>query len=399
MSFSFLMNLARVLHRLPDLRLHLDARNELTVTLAGRAQVCGPHALRLLEIFSRPIAVGEALEVLKPTLTGTQDWMLALRTIQQLEVAGVLTDEDGQGSEAPFDRASIHIDMLNDRGRTEAFIKAIQQTVNAGDVVVDLGTGTGILAVAAVKAGARKVYAIEAGAVRHQAEALFRDNGCTERIEIVPGWSTQVALPESADVVLGELLGNDPFGEDITEVYRDAVRRFLKPGGKVLPLRVELWALLVTVPEEITARHRFESSGLAVWEKAYGIKFKALKPTDDSVNFTVMPQSARKWTVLSQPVNLKQADLTSGNESASPDMAEIAILGDGLVNGMLLFFTATLCDGVQLSTNPATVTEDGHWRNVVRLFPMAQEVRQGQLLKLDCTAGYLKALLKPSASL
>lgn len=389
------MNLARVLQRLPDLRLHLDARNELEVVVGGRAHHCGPHALRLLEIFSRPIAVSEALEMLKPTLVGTQDWMLALRTIQQLEAAGVLTGEGGNGSEAPFDQASIHIDMLNDRGRTKAFIKAIQQTVKAGDVVVDLGTGTGVLAIAAAKAGARKVYAIEAGAVRQQATAVIKENGFEDQITVIPGWSTQVTLPEQADVVIGELLGNNPFGEDITDVYRDAVRRFLKPGGEVLPMSVELWAVLVYIPEKISARYRFEPAALEAWEQSYGIQFKALSPAVASANFAVAPQTAKEWPVLSQPVRLMESDLGSGEESTCPDVVEMTVVGDGFVNGALFYFITTLCDGVQVSTNPMTVADDCHWRNVVRLFSVGSEVKEGQSLKIDCSDGYLAASLKP----
>lgn len=390
------MNLAQVLQRLPDLRLHLDARNELEVAIGGRTHACGPHALRLLEIFSRPIAVSEALEMLKPTLVGTQDWMLALRTIQQLEAVGVLTAEGGKLSEAPFDQASIHIDMLNDRGRTEAFIKAIQQTVKIGDVVVDLGTGTGVLAIAAAKAGARKVYAIEAGAIRQQATEVINENGFEDQITVMPGWSTQVTLPEQADVVIGELLGNDPFGEDITDIYRDAVRRFLKPGGKVLPARVELWAVLVHIPGEISARYRFEPAALEAWEQSYGIKFKALSPAVASANFAVAPQTAKMWALLSKPVRLMESDLSSGEEAACPDMVEIMVTGDGFVNGMLFYFNTTLCDGVQVSTNPMAVGEDCHWRNVVRLFSVGCEVKEGQSLKIDCKEGYLAALLKSS---
>ena len=65
------------------------------------------------------------------------------------------------------------VKMLNDRARTDAFIRAIEATVRPGDVVVDLGTGTGVLALAAARAGARRVYAIEASGVGRAARSVF----------------------------------------------------------------------------------------------------------------------------------------------------------------------------------------------------------------------------------
>ena len=50
--------------------------------------------------------------------------------------------------------------MLADAARSGAYAAAIARAVRPGDVVVELGTGVGFFAVAAVRAGARRVYAI-----------------------------------------------------------------------------------------------------------------------------------------------------------------------------------------------------------------------------------------------
>jgi len=394
---SGVMNLSRVLHRLPDVRLSLDARSEVSVDLRGKIHIFGRHGLRLLEIFSRPMAVAEAMEILKPSLVGAQEWVQALLTLQQMESAGVLVEGEAQASAAPFDQASIHIAMLHDRRRTQAFVEAIRQVVRPGDVVADLGTGTGVLAVAAAQAGARKVYAIEAGAVGRKAAVLFEENGLAGRIVLVPGWSTQISLPEPVDVLVGELLGNDPFGEDILNVFRDGVRRLLKPGGKVLPARIELWSVLVAVPPEVTAMHRFETDSLKEWEQNYGIKFTALQADDAAATFSISPQAARHWPWLSQPVKLLDADMFAGEQVSGPTMPDITVTQDGLVNGMLLFFTAVLAEGIQISTNPTSVDEACHWRNVVRLFPASRKFSCGDLVKLDCAEGYQAARITSSA--
>ena len=132
---------------------------------------------------------------------------------------GVLLDETGRrpvlDSKDSFGAPYIHIKMLNDKARTDAYLKAIEEVIRPGDVVLDLGTGTGVFAATAARQGARHVYAIESSAIGSSAQGLFAANGLADRVTLVPGHSTQVSLPEPVDVLVSELIGNDPLGERI----------------------------------------------------------------------------------------------------------------------------------------------------------------------------------------
>ena len=69
-------------------------------------------------------------------------------------------------------------DMLEDHKRTGAYFQAVMQNRRqfAGKVVLDVGTGSGILAIFAARAGAHKVYAVEATAMAQHARKLVQHN-------------------------------------------------------------------------------------------------------------------------------------------------------------------------------------------------------------------------------
>ncbi len=96
---------------------------------------------------------------------------------------------------------------LKDRKRTLAFRKAIEKVVKPGDVVIDAGSGSGILAFFAAAAGAKKVYAVE---IEHiLAEQIRKSsiaNNFSDVVEVVEGDITKVSLPQNVNVVIAELI-------------------------------------------------------------------------------------------------------------------------------------------------------------------------------------------------
>jgi predicted RNA methylase len=96
---------------------------------------------------------------------------------------------------------------LRDAVRTNAFRTAIRQTVGAGDVVLELGAGTGILSLFAAEAGAGKVFAVEVDDYLCDClEDTVRANGLGGRIEVLRGDVRELDLPSAVDVVIAELI-------------------------------------------------------------------------------------------------------------------------------------------------------------------------------------------------
>ena len=135
--------------------------------------------------------------------------------------------------------------LLADRRRLHAFRKAIEEVVQPGDVVLDLGAGTGILGLMAVRAGASRVYAIEEGEIIELAKEIWRANHCQDQVVFLQGRSSELNLPEKVDVVIADQMG--PFGVDagIVEYFGDARKRFLKRDGRLVPYGIELYIAAV----------------------------------------------------------------------------------------------------------------------------------------------------------
>jgi len=145
----------------------------------------------------------------------------------------------------------LYYAMTHDEARNRSYRAAINRAVK-GRTVLDIGTGAdAILARFSVEAGAKQVYAIEAGnAAYERARSLVEDMGLADKITLIHGDSTEVQLPEKVDVCVSEILGTIGSSEGVTSILNDA-RRFLKDGGMMIPQRcITQWAA-VSLPEEL----------------------------------------------------------------------------------------------------------------------------------------------------
>jgi predicted RNA methylase len=134
--------------------------------------------------------------------------------------------------------------MLNDVARNAAYCAAITKAVRAicdlhgRCVVLDIGGGTGLLSMYAVRAGADEVYCCETSvALAEIALECVERNGMSEQIRILTKHSTELLLDVDlppVDLIVTELVDSGLLGEHIVHVLADAMR-LLKVGGRVIP--------------------------------------------------------------------------------------------------------------------------------------------------------------------
>ncbi len=279
----------------------------------------------------------------------------------------------------------LHTRMLNDQPRTRAFLSATAEVVRPGDVVVDLGTGTGILAMAAARAGARKVYAIEAGPVGPIARKLFAANGLADRIELVEGYSTDMQLPERADVLVTETFGNSPLSEEVLEIVLDARQRLLKPDARIVPGSLRVFGTPISVPPEERSQYLFTPDRLERWREWYGIDFTPLGGVDRNALLTHWLDSRKvvDWEPLAAAAPLTDIDLTSLSDASVRGTADVPVRKKGVLSGVAIHFDLRLSPSVSHSTDPRQSDADNHWTVPIYFFVEPMDVRRGDVLQIS----------------
>ena len=161
-----------------------------------------------------------------------------------------MTEKTDPATEVSFTPYEISL-CLYDVPRTRMWKEAIEDVVSPGDVVVDAGSGTGILGVFAALAGAKDVYCVEIHPrfitlIEHLAER----NGVADVVHPVHADATKWEPPVEVDVIIAELLCTGQFFEPEVQVMNH-LRQFLKPGGQTIPRKVTSQLRLLDAQEMI----------------------------------------------------------------------------------------------------------------------------------------------------
>jgi type II protein arginine methyltransferase len=137
---------------------------------------------------------------------------------------------------------SWHWTIVNDHRRNAAFQQAIDANIHPGMVVLEIGTGTGILAMMAARAGADHVFTAEVDpAIAEIARRNIARNGMEARITVFTGASHDLpkgALPARCDALVHEIMSTDLLSEALLPSVIHAREELLTHGAPLLPEKV-----------------------------------------------------------------------------------------------------------------------------------------------------------------
>lgn len=233
--------------------------------------------------------------------------------------------------------------MIADEVRMGAFARSLRQVVKPGAVVVDIGTGTGIFALLACRFGARRVYAIEPDDAIQVAREIAAANGYADRIEFIQDISTRVTLPERADVIVSDIGGVLPWFQQHIPSIADARRRFLAPGGVLIPQSDAAWAAVVE-GRDLYA----EQTG--PWDdNSYGFDMKAAR------RLVINTWNRRRVTpdhLLTEPQRWATLDYRTADDPNARARVTWTVTRPGTGHGLAAGFDRTVSSGECLSNAP-----------------------------------------------
>jgi len=257
------------------------------------------------------------------------------------------------------DIVRYHRSLLADTVRTQTYRDAIEETVRDGDVVVDIGCGSGILSFFAARAGAKRVYAIDEGPVIELARALAHDNGLADRITFINGSSFDVTLDEKADVIVTETMGNNGLDEQIVRAVDDARRRWLRDGGAVIPQSIQV----IASPADVIL------DDASFWlEPRYDVDLTRMR--DYAMNM-VHAVDVDEESLIDDGEVIAEVDLRAPNDGAARGTGHFHALRDAVITGIAVWFRAQLTQQMELTNQPPNICRS--WKQ--SFLPIASRMR------------------------
>lgn len=258
-------------------------------------------------------------------------------------------------------RIEYHRTLIADQVRNHVLFEALKAVIEPGKTrVADIGAGTGLLGAMAARLGAREVFLYETAEVAGVAEAVIAASGLQNCV-LMPCHSAEMQDPPQVDVIISETLGNYAFEEDIITTLNDARRRFLAPGGVVLPRGIVQLVAPVTTPRLDAELRLWEQTGLE-----YGLDLAL--PQVMSLNNVYVRRLAVGELLVDGERQWDYVDLRQEADPQRSGQVSWEIDAPNAVYGFAVWWQAEFGDGLSLSTGPEAAAT--HWEQLY--FPLEE---------------------------
>lgn len=271
---------------------------------------------------------------------------------------------------------SLHRDFLADRVRNEAYQEAIRRHVSPRTRVLDIGTGTGVVAMFSAQAGAAHVTAVDwSGLLPYAAEAARR-SGLAERMTFLRADLTEWQSDERFELVTHDLIGGFLWEENAVAILGRIGERCLAPGGRILPACIDLYLAPVCLPELVDT---------SFWhEPRYGLDLSSFAAVEEAAARSRLRPTVVHWRgddrLLAGPRRVATLDAHAPKARPHVLELELELARPGTIEGVLGCFVVHLDEHTRFSTAPTAPPT--HWGQLFVPVERPLDARPGDLVHI-----------------
>lgn len=267
-----------------------------------------------------------------------------------------------------------HFNMVRDAARNAAYEAALGRAVTAQTSVLEIGTGSGILAMMAARAGARHVVTCEAvPAIAEAAREIVALNGFADRVRVVAKTSYDLDpgadMGGLADVLVSEIISNTMVGEDVLPATEHAARVLLKPGARIIPARgLVRVALAYDAKLHLARMDTIDGFDLSLFNRL-------------AKGFYRLSRGDTRLTLLSAPVDLFDFDFQSGGPFPAATAVKTLTSSGGRANGLAQWIALQMDESGWYENNPVPGTSSA-WAVTFWPFPVPRDCAPGAAVEV-----------------
>ncbi|KAL0633871.1 Nuclear SAM-dependent mono-and asymmetric methyltransferase [Maublancomyces gigas] len=272
--------------------------------------------------------------------------------------------------------------MLKDEVRTNSYKNAIYQNAHLfkDKVVLDVGCGTSILSMFAVKAGAKHVIGVDMSTIIEKAREIVEVNGMSDKITLLQGKMEEVTLPvDKVDIIISEWMGYFLLYESMLDTVLLARDKYLAPGGLIFPDKAHIYMAAIEDGD-------YKEEKIGFWNNVYGFNFAPLQKTALA---EPLVDTVEMKAIVTDPGLIFSIDLytVTPAELAFSVPFSLSITRNDFVHALISWFDIefTACHKpIRFSTGPhAKYT---HWKQTVFYLQDVLTVNRGETIVGNITS-------------
>ena len=272
---------------------------------------------------------------------------------------------------------SWHFPMLNDSIRNDVYNEALSRAVKPDDIVLDIGTGSGLLAMMAAKAGAKHVYGCEiVKPIAEIAKSIIKKNGFSEKITIIDKGSTELQIghdmPCRATLLVSEILDIGLLGEGVLPSLKHAQRSLITENAVMIPESGTVWGMLVNCDtfkkmNTVDSVHGFDLQA-----------FNYFSQTSHGFNL-----ENDEHVPLSEPFKIFSINFKNIPDGTQSFELNIPVTADGKAQAIVTWFDLQLFGDIEFSTRKGE--RHNHWRQIIYFMENEIDVRKNDIFPITAS--------------